>query len=140
MFTVDAPSTIVGDVAGASQNRVGDGSNVFVIAGVLHFQWPTTYVMIVPPFIPRPWAMVYVSGAAEIVGGFGLLLPSVRRLAAWGLVALLIAVFPANIFMALDHVQVTAKPLPHWELWARLPLQFPLIWWTLWCSKTGSRE
>ena len=112
----------------------------FVIAGFLHFRWPGTYVMIVPPFIPWPRVMVYFSGAAEIAGGFGLLLPPVRRLAAWGLVALLVAVFPANVYMAVDRVQVTANPLPPWELWVRLPLQFLLIWWTLWCTKTGSRE
>ena len=112
----------------------------FVIAGVLHFVWPGSYVAIVPPFIPWPRAMVYISGAAEIAGGFGLLLPPVRRLAAWGLVALLVAVFPANIYMALDHVQVTAKPLPPWALWVRLPVQLLLIWWTLWCTKKVSRE
>jgi uncharacterized membrane protein len=112
----------------------------FVTAGALHFRWPGTYVTIVPPFVPWPRAMVYISGAAEIAGGFGLLLPPVRRLAAWGLAALLIAVFPANIYMAMDHVQVTANPLPRWELWARLPLQFLLIWWTLWCTKTERRE
>jgi uncharacterized membrane protein len=79
--------------------------------------------------------MVYISGAAEIAGGFGLLLPRVRRLAAWGLVALLIAVFPANIYMALDHVQITTNPLSPWVLWSRLPLQFLLIWWILSCTK-----
>ena len=79
--------------------------------------------------------MVYLSGVAEIAGGIGLLLPLVRRAAAWGLVVLLVAVFPANIYMALDRVQVTATPLPAWQLWARLPLQFVLIWWTLWCTK-----
>jgi uncharacterized membrane protein len=57
------------------------------------------------------------------------MLPLLRRAAAWGLIALLIAVFPANVYMALDHVQVTANPLPVWLLWARLPLQFVLIWW-----------
>jgi uncharacterized membrane protein len=108
---------------------------LFVIAGGLHFRWPDTYVKIVPPLIPWPRAMVYISGAAEIAGGFGLLLPPVRRLAAWGLVALLIAVFPANIYMALDHVQITANPLSPWVLWSRLPLQFMLIWWILWCTK-----
>ena len=101
----------------------------FTVAGILHFLNPHPYVKIMPPFIPWPLPMVYISGAAEIAGGIGLLLPPLRRAAAWGLIALLIAVFPANIYMALDHVQVTANPLPGWLLWARLPLQFVLIWW-----------
>jgi uncharacterized membrane protein len=107
----------------------------FVTAGSLHFLRPEPYVKIVPPFIPLPLIMVYISGVAEIAGGVGILLPVVRRAAGWGLVALLIAVFPANIYMALDHVQATANLLPVWVLWARLPLQFVLIWWTLWCTK-----
>jgi uncharacterized membrane protein len=101
----------------------------FMGAGVFHFRRPGSYVKIVPPFIPWPLAMVYISGAAEIAGGVGLLLPSLRRGAAWGLVVLLVAVFPANVYMALDRVQITANPLPDWLLWARLPLQFVLIWW-----------
>jgi uncharacterized membrane protein len=109
----------------------------FVVAGSLHFLRPDPYVKIVPPFIPLALWMVYISGLAEVAGGVGILLPVVRRAAGWGLVALLIAVFPANIYMAMDHVQPTATSLPVWVLWARLPLQFVLIWWTLWCTKTG---
>src|SRR5580698_6026039 len=86
----------------------------FVAAGTLHFLRPDPYVKIVPPFVPWALGMVYISGVAEIAGGVGILLPVVRRTAAWGLVALLIAVFPANIYMALDHVQATANPLPVW--------------------------
>jgi len=112
----------------------------FVAAGSLHFLRPDPYVKIVPPFIPLPLIMVYISGVAEIAGGVGILLPVVRRVAGWGLVALLIAVFPANVYMAVDHVQATANPLPVWLLWARLPLQFVLIWWTLWCTKPRSRD
>jgi uncharacterized membrane protein len=109
----------------------------FVAAGSLHFLRPDPYVKIVPPFIPLPLIMVYISGVAEIAGGVGILVPVVRRAAGWGLVALLLAVFPANIYMAMDHVQATANPLPVWLLWARLPLQFVLIWWTLWCTKAS---
>ena len=109
----------------------------FAFAGFLHFVRPAPFVQIVPPFIPHPLAMVDLSGAAEIAGGLGLLLRPLRRLAAWGLVALLIAVFPANVYMAVDQVQVTVTPLPVWLLWARLPLQFVLIWWVLWCSAPG---
>ena len=112
----------------------------FVTAGVLHSVQPAPFVKIVPPFIPHALAMVYLSGAAEIAGGLGLLLRPLRRAAAWGLVALLIAVFPANIYMAVDRVQVTAMPLPDWLLWARLPLQLALIWWVLWCSRSGGQR
>jgi uncharacterized membrane protein len=96
---------------------------------------PDAYVKIVPPFIPAPLRMVYLSGLAEIAGGIGLLIPRLRRAAAWGLVALLIAVFPATIYMAMDRVPVTGHPLPDVLLWARLPLQMVLIWWVLWCTK-----
>lgn len=109
-------------------------SILYVTAGVLHFRYPGSYVKIVPPFIPDRLTMVYVSGAAEIAGGIGLLLPLFRRAAAWGLVALLIAVFPANVYMALD--RAGAGQTPAYLLWARLPVQFVLIWWVLWCSKT----
>jgi uncharacterized membrane protein len=112
----------------------------FVTTGVLHSVRPAPFVEIVPPFIPHPLAMVYLSGAAEIAGGLGLLLRRLRRAAAWGLVALLIAVFPANIYMAVGRVQVTATPLPVWLLWGRLPLQFALIWWVLWCSRSGDQR
>jgi uncharacterized membrane protein len=91
-------------------------------------------VKIVPPFIPAPLAMVYLSGLAEVAGGIGLLIPALRRAAAWGLVALLIAVFPANVYMAIVHVPVAGHPLPEFLLWARLPLQIVLIWWVLWCT------
>lgn len=106
----------------------------------MHSVRPDPFVKIVPPFIPHPLAMVYLSGAAEIAGGLGLLLRPLRRAAAWGLVALLIAVFPANIYMAVDRVQVTATPVPVSLLWVRLPLQVALIWWVLWCSRSGGQR
>jgi uncharacterized membrane protein len=87
---------------------------------------------IMPPYIPWHLAMVYISGAAEIAGGAGLLVslavPQLRGPAAWGLVALLIAVFPANVYMA------TSAATFSWILWARLPLQAVLIWWVLACT------
>jgi uncharacterized membrane protein len=72
---------------------------------------------------------VLLSGAAEIAGGLGVLfpVPAVRRAAAWGLVALLIAVMPANVYMVTGHARFPGVPL--WAVWARLPLQLPLIWW-----------
>jgi uncharacterized membrane protein len=80
--------------------------------------------------------MVDISGAAEIAGGIGLLIPSVRRAAAWGLVALLIAVFPANIYMATDNIALIARPLFSALLWGRLLLQPLFIWWVLYASRT----
>jgi len=91
----------------------------------------------VPPYIPWSLAMVQISGVCEIVGGIGLLLPQVRRAAAWGLVALLIAVFPANIYMVTDPVAAGAGSLSPLVLWGRLPLQFVFIWWVLWATRAA---
>ena len=80
-----------------------------------------------PPQLPYPNLLVHISGACEILGGLGLLLPATRTLAASGLIALLIAVLPANLYMALDHAHWLN--IPQWLLWTRLPLQLPLIAW-----------
>jgi uncharacterized membrane protein len=111
-------------------------ASIFYIgAGVLHFINTQFYLKIMPPYIPYHLAMVYISGAAEIAGGLGLLIPIVRRAAAWGLVALLIAVFPANLYMATDHIQVGSAPTPPILAWGRLPLQAVFIIWVLWCTR-----
>lgn len=106
----------------------------FVGAGVLHFVRPRVFMAIVPPALPWPRALVLISGAAEILGGLGLLLEPVRPWAGWGLVALLVAVFPANVYMAREHERF-ARVAPRWALLARLPLQAVLIAWTLWASQ-----
>ncbi len=99
-----------------------------VAIGITHFVRPEPFVEIMPAFLPAPRLLVYVSGAFEILGGIGLLVPRSRRFAAWGLIALYIAVFPANINMAIHHITPTGTPaLPTWALWARLPLQLVLI-------------
>jgi uncharacterized membrane protein len=103
----------------------------FVGAGVMHFVVPEAYVRIVPPALPAPSLLVLLSGIAEILGGFGLLLPFTRRAAAWGLVLLLLAVFPANIYTAVAHVPFPGIFGQSWVQWLRLPLQIPLILWTL---------
>ena len=100
---------------------------VFVGAGILHFVLPRVYLSIMPPMLPDPLALVYLSGLLEMLGGIGLMVPVSRKLAAWGLVALLIAVWPANLFMAMHPEKFPG--MPAWSLWARLPLQLPLIWW-----------
>jgi len=107
----------------------------FTAAGLMHFLIPTTYLKMMPPWIPWHSAMVAISGAAEMAGGFGLLVPGLRRAAAWGLVALLIAVFPANIYMATDNISLGAAPMSPMVLWGRLLLQPLMIWWVLWSSE-----
>lgn len=99
---------------------------LFGLAGLWHFVHPATYLAIMPPFLPQPLALVYLSGVFEMLGGLGLLPRRTRRAAGWGLLALLVAVFPANIYMALIHNQLS---IPGWVAWGRLPLQLPLLWW-----------
>lgn len=106
-----------------------------VAAGANHFIAPATYVAMMPAALPAHLALVYVSGVAEIAGGLGLILPATRRLAAWGLVALLLAVFPANVNMAIHHLPLGARAVPAWALWARLPLQALLIAWAWWYTR-----
>ena len=108
---------------------------LFATAGALHFLKTDLFVKIVPPSLPAPRLLVYVSGLAEIAGALGFLFMPTRRLASWGLILLLLAVFPANIYMASHSVQVTATPLPQWLLWARLPLQAVLIYWVFWAAR-----
>jgi uncharacterized membrane protein len=101
---------------------------LFIAAGTLHFLIPQTYVRIMPPYLPAHLLLVQISGLCEILGGLGLLFqPPIRTLAAWGLVALLVAVMPANIYMAMDHASYPS--IPAWALYLRLPLQLPLIGW-----------
>ncbi len=108
----------------------------FIIAGGLHFIVPELYVQIIPPFLPAPLALVYLSGLAEIAVGVGLLIPRTRRYAAWATVALLIAIFPANIYMATHGVVIEGMPgggdPSELVRWGRLPLQGVLMLWALW--------
>ena len=102
---------------------------LYIAAGTLHFLITRRYMAIMPPYLPAHRTLVLVSGAAEIAGGFGVLapIPAVRRSAAWGLVALLVAVMPANIYMVTGHENF--PNIPVWIGWLRLPLQLPLIYW-----------
>lgn len=100
-----------------------------VAAGANHFVAPGPYEAMVPSALPDPALLVQISGVFEILGGLGLILPATRRLAAWGLVALFLAVFPANINMAINHLPLGTHELPTWALWGRLPLQLVLIAW-----------
>ena len=100
---------------------------LFVGTGTLHFTNPEPFVAIVPQALPAPLALVHASGVAELMGGVGLLHPRTVRPAGWWLIATLLAVFPANIGMALSPERHPG--IPEWALWARLPLQAVLIAW-----------
>jgi uncharacterized membrane protein len=107
---------------------------LFVGVGVLHFVIAGTFEQIVPPYLPWPLTLVYVSGVFEILGGCGLLIPRLRRAAGWGLIALLLAVFPANVHMAVNDVAVNGVHTPPLLLWLRLPLQAVFVAWVWWCA------
>ena len=88
------------------------------------------YLNAMPPYLPYPRTLVYISGICEVAGGGGVLLPPpVRRWAGWGLIALLVAVFPANVHMALHHGSIPGLNVAPLLLWLRLPLQLVLIAW-----------
>ncbi len=103
----------------------------FIFVGVLHFVRPSGFVAIVPPFLPAHLELVYISGVFEILGGIGLFLPKYRRVTIIGLIALVIAVFPANIYMVMHPEEFATGWITPLALWIRLPLQPLLIWW-LW--------
>ncbi|HYG96665.1 MAG TPA: hypothetical protein VD741_06100 [Solirubrobacterales bacterium] len=105
----------------------------FALAGTMHFLRPRFYEAMVPPAIAsRKQEIVAVSGVAEIAGGAMVLHPASRRLGRWWLLALLAAVFPANVHMAVHPEQVPGldlRKIPRWTLWARLPLQpLAMLW------------
>ena len=106
----------------------------FVLAGANHFRQPALYVAMIPPLLPQKELLNQIAGVAEILGGLGLLIPGVRRFAAWGLILLLIAVFPANVYAALrghmDYLNVSPA-----MLWLRLPLQAVFIAAVAWVGE-----
>lgn len=107
----------------------------YITAGVTHFLSPEWFLQIVPPFLPAPLALVYLSGVAEIAVGVGVLIPQTRHYGALATVALLVAVYPANIYMAVGDVMGS-------ELvqWGRLPLQAVLVLWALWYTESGTND
>jgi uncharacterized membrane protein len=109
----------------------------FVIAGVTHFTNRDFFTSIVPPYLPWPELLVYASGVAEIVLGVMLMIPATTRIAAWGLIALLIAVFPANIHMAMNPQLYPETPLA--ALLIRLPVQGVLIAVAYWFTRVSGR-
>lgn len=109
----------------------------FVAIGVLHFTNPAPFVQIMPAWLPWHLELIYLSGAFEILGGVGLLLPVSRRFSAWGLVALLVAVFPANINMLVNEIYLDGMPHEPWLLWARLPMQPLFALLVMWAGEIG---
>ena len=111
-----------------------------IVVGTTHFLTPIPFVRIVPPQLPNPLALVYISGFFEILGGIGLLIPVVSVAAAWGLIALFLAVFPANINMAVN--QIAIEGIPHQPIlyWVRLPFQAVLIAWAYWYTRHPERQ
>ena len=106
----------------------------FSFAGIMHFVRPRSYEAIMPPWVPMHREAVVVSGVAEIAGAAAVAFLPTRRLARWWLLALLAAVFPANIHMAINPEQVRGLDLdrmPRWALWARLPLQPLMMVWVV---------
>ena len=107
-------------------------------AGANHFRAPALYAAMMPPWLPWPSLLSAVAGACEVLGGAGLLLPRFRRAAGWGLIALLVAVFPANLHVALEG-RMPGFAFSPATLWIRLPLQAGLIAWAAWVSVLEGR-
>jgi uncharacterized membrane protein len=104
----------------------------FTLAGAMHFIRPRAYEAIVPPYVPRQREVVAVSGVAELAGAAAVIARPTRPFARWWLLALLAAVFPANVHMAVNPEQVKGLDLeriPRWALWLRLPLQPLMMLW-----------
>lgn len=113
-------------------------SAFFIFAGVNHFRDPEFYLRIMPPYLPWHSTLHLTAGAFEVIFGVMLLIPRFQNLAAWGLIALLLAVYPANIHMAINHQLYPELPMAFH--WIRLPLQFVFIAWAWWFTKTDVEE
>ena len=109
----------------------------YLAAGALHFLRPAMYEAIVPRSLPAKRELVYASGVAELAGGAGVLHPRTRRAAGWWLIATLVAIFPANVQMAVNSERYRRIPEP--LLWLRLPLQALLILWAWRVAVRGGR-
>ncbi|MGH9804683.1 MAG: DoxX family protein [Candidatus Acidiferrales bacterium] len=107
---------------------------MFLFTGADHFANPQRYLPMMPPYVPWPGTMIYLSGFFELLGAAGLLWRKTRRWGGYGLAALLVAVFQANIYVALAGGQVEGLPAGGWYYWVRLPLQFVFIGWAIWCA------
>jgi uncharacterized membrane protein len=108
-------------------------TGLYIVAGINHFIHPGTYRSIMPHWVPFPGAAIFVSGVCEVLFALLLIPRYTRRMAAWGIILLLIAVFPANIQMTLNYFNEHHPGL--WLTIIRLPLQVVLIWWAYGFSK-----
>ncbi|MFP2963909.1 DoxX family membrane protein [Myxococcus sp. 1LA] len=117
------------------ESRAAVAAGLFFIgAGVMHFVMPARYAAMIPPQLPSPDLWVFLSGVAEVAGGLGLLLPRARRLAAVGLIALLLAILPANIHEAQANTAAHVLPFPDWYFWLRIPFQLVYVAWVAWAG------
>ena len=108
----------------------------YIYVGLQHFFNPSFFMAIMPPYLPYHLPLVYLSGGIEIILGTGLLVKKTRRYAAWGLMALLVAVYPANIYLAFNDSPQEALGISQFlASWVRLPLQFVMIAFAYWHSK-----
>lgn len=112
----------------------------YIIAGSLHFIIPDFYLKMMPVYLPYHLELVYLSGLIEIFLGLMVMIPKCSRTAAWGIILLLIAVFPANINMAMNHIVPSGLQNLSYQtqviiLWGRLPFQFVFILWAYWYTK-----
>lgn len=113
-------------------------AGVLAVAGTMHFVAPRAFASIVPPQLPAPRLLVYASGVAEILCGVGVAMPRTRRVAGWTTAALFVVVFPANVQMALDADGRSAAY--RWAVYARLPLQVPLLLWAVQVARSIRRS
>lgn len=109
----------------------------FFLGGIAHFAFTEVEMRVVPPALPAPEALVLISGAFELLGAAGLVWSRTRRWAGWGLMALTIAVTPANVYMLMQH---EAFDVPRWLLIARLPFQLLLLWLIWWSTRDHARR
>jgi len=100
---------------------------VYFIAGINHFKNPRLYIKTIPPYFPKPKLLNSLSGVAEMILGITLCIPAISNYAAWGVIALLIAIFPTHIYMYFE--EKARMGLPKWVLLLRMPLQLGLIYW-----------
>tara|TARA_Y100001954_G_C15260417_1_gene337134 strand:- start:4 stop:393 length:390 start_codon:yes stop_codon:yes gene_type:complete len=108
----------------------------YLMIGINHFLDPDFFLKIMPPYLPWHLELVYISGAFEIVLGLSLMISKLRKYAAWGIIFLLIAVYPANIYLAFNEAPQKALDIsPFLASWVRLPIQFVLLGFAYWHSK-----
>jgi uncharacterized membrane protein len=111
---------------------------LLTVTGTMHFVVPKVFASIIPPQLPRRSTLVYASGAAELTCAAGLAVPRTRRVAGWATALLFVAVFPANVQMALDAGDRSAA-YPA-ATYARLPVQVPLVMWAVWVARISRRH